>query len=599
MTDQLAGTATQVSLPAKFADPLRVPPVLRPDGDHLTVHMRAADVRVHSELPPTPMWCYNGVFPGPTIEVRRGRKLRVEWRNNIAGPYPAAAVEVPLRQSPGTTPGRDDTGVAPIEGVDELPPWTVVHLHGAVTDGGHDGWTENAVLPGHSQSVRYHNDQRATALWYHDHAMDVTQYNVFAGLAGMYLVRDEEEAALKLPRGEHEVPLVLTDRNFDTDADGRFTGRMLKKIAYVPNGDTPVAQAVRIPFSGPFNLVNGVLWPYHDVAPRWYRFRVLNASNARIYSLALVGDDGPVPEGVAYQIGTDSGLLGAPIPVTGPIGLSPAERLDILVDFRAYAGKTLRLVDQANPAVEFADIMQFRVGTRQVDDRFTLPARLSPTFQRLTPADVPAEHRERFVAFVPPAPGKMPEMWELAEEAMPVGAHASADGVIELQPPGEPEPRTLHRVARMFEDTVNFFADADADGWEVWHVLNLGQAQNRDPAHPFHIHLIGFQVLARDVYDVTGFDAGAGGTTRPVTYQRPGEVPPAEQGWKDVVLVSPGELVTWAGRFTGGTGRFMYHCHLLEHADEGMMRPFVTVPPEVLRLDMMMGPTAVRIRGIH
>ena len=594
MTEQLTGTATATSLPTKFADPLRVPPVLRPDDGRLTVRLRAAEVRVHSELPPMPMWCYDGVFPGPTIEVRRGRSVRVEYRNEINTPYPAAAAEVPVQSPEPGNPGRDADAV-PIEGVDELPPWTVVHLHGALTDGGHDGWTENAVLPGHTQNVHYLNDQRATALWYHDHAMDVTQYNVFAGLAGMYLIRDDEEDALKLPHGAYEVPLVLSDRNFDTDADGRFIGRMLKKIPYVKADGVPPAQSVRVPFTGPFNLVNGVLWPHFDVAPRWYRFRVLNASNARIYSLALVGDDGQVPAGVAYQIGTDSGLLGAPIPVTGPIGLAPAERLDILVDFRAYAGKTLRLVDQANPAATFADVMQFRVGTRPSNDTFTLPGRLSPTFQRLTPAEVPTEHRERFIAFIPPAPGKMPEMWELSEEDMPMGAHAAADGMIELQLPGEPEPRMLHRVARTFEDMVNIFVDAD--GWEVWHLINLGTAGN--PAHPFHIHLVGFQALSRDVYDVTGFDVATGGTTKPVTYVRPGTLAPGEQGWKDVILVSPGEMVTWAARFTGGTGRFMYHCHLLEHEDEGMMRPFVTMPPEVLALDMMMGTTARRLRRMR
>lgn len=590
MTDQLTSTATVTTLPTKFADALRVPPVLRADDDRLTVHLRAADVRVHSELPPMPMWCYNGVYPGPTIEVRRGRALRVEWRNEIDTPYPAAAAEVPVIGPEPGLPGRDADAV-PIEGVDMLPPWTVVHLHGAVTDGGHDGWTENAVLPGHTQNVRYANDQRATALWYHDHAMDVTQYNVFAGLAGMYLVRDDEEDALHLPHGKYEVPLVLTDRNFDTDADGTFLPRMLKKIPYVPADGVPVPQAVRVPFTGPFNLVNGVLWPHLDVAPRWYRFRVLNAANARIYSLALAGDDGQVPQGVAYQIGTDSGLLGAPIPVTGPIRLAPAERLDLLVDFRALAGTNLRLVDRAAKD-PYADVMQFRVGTHPSGDTFTLPARLSPTFHRITAADVPTEHRERFVAFTPPAPGRMPEMWELSEETMPMGAHAAADGMIELRLPGEAEPRMLHRVARTFEDTLNFFVDAD--GWEVWHLINLGRAG--DPAHPFHIHLAGFQLLSRDLYDVTGFDVTTGGTTTPVTYLAPGTIPPPEQGWKDVILVSPGEMVTWAARFTGGTGRFMYHCHLLEHEDEGMMRPFVTMPPEVLALDMMMGDTARRIR---
>lgn len=582
MTDQLTRTAAQADQLTKFADPLRIPPTIRPDGDDLTIHLRAANVRVHSELPPVPMWCYNGVFPGPTIEVRRGTELRVEYRNKIVTPYPAAAAEVFLADGKDPdAPGRD--GATPVEGVDVIPPWAVVHLHGAATDGGHDGWTENAVLPGHTQNVHYQNDQRATALWYHDHAMAVTQYNVFAGLAGMYLIRDDEEDALDLPSGQYEVPLVITDRNFDTDADGHYTGRMLKKVLNVATADAPV----RVPFSGPFNLVNGVLWPHFDVAPRWYRFRVLDACNSRIYELSLVDEDGAaVPEGVAYQIGTDSGLLGEPVPLTEPVSLSPAERLDILVDFAAYRGKTLRLIDNTDPD-DPVDIMQFRVGARPSHDRFTLPDKLSPTFRRITRGDVPADAKERFVVFMADSTG-MPEMWEMAEGMdMPMADddQTFTDGMIEVKLPGESEPRMLHRVARTFEETKNYFVEAA--GWEVWHLLHLG-----GPSHPFHIHLIGFQVLSRYGYsDLTNFvvDGNKGGTTEPLTESAPIELSPSEQGWKDVIRVNPGDLVTWAGQFTGGTGQYMYHCHLLEHEDEGMMRHFAVVPAEVMAVDETMG----------
>lgn len=586
MTGQLTKAAAEIVLPTKFADPLRIPPVLRPDGDDLTVHLRAVNVRVHSELPPIPMWCYNGVFPGPTIEVRRGSSLHVEYRNEIVTPYPAVAAEV---TSGAGTPGRGEA--KPIEGVDKIPPWTVVHLHGAATDGGHDGWTENAVLPGHTQNVHYQNDQRATALWYHDHAMAVTQYNVFAGLAGMYLIRDDEEDALDLPSGPYEVPLVITDRNFDTDADGHYTGKMLKKVLNV--GTSPEGMPVRVPFSGPFNLVNGVLWPHFDVAPRWYRFRVLDACNSRIYKLALIDESGAaVPEGVAYQIGTDSGLLGEPVALTDPISLSPAERLDILVDFAQYKGKTLRLVDQTNPANP-ADVMQFRVGTRPSGDRFTLPDQLSPTFRRITRDDVPAGATERFVVFMADSDG-MPEMWEMAEGMdMPMAADdpAFTDGMIEVVLPGEDAPRMLRRVARTFEETKNFFVEAA--GWEVWRLLHLG-----GPSHPFHIHLIGFQVLSRDGYDLDEIAekfkpvGNKAGTTAPLEKVHSIGLLPSEQGWKDVIRVDPGNLVTWAGQFTGGTGQYMYHCHLLEHEDEGMMRHFAVVPAEVMAVDETMGQMA-------
>ncbi|MGH3602552.1 MAG: multicopper oxidase domain-containing protein [Pseudonocardiaceae bacterium] len=165
----------------KFRDPLQIPPVLRPSPMQLlTIRMRTTQVRLHSELPATRVWAYNGSFPGPTIEVRRGERLRVIWQNEITGGYPVTAVEVRNRTS---GPGRD--GVAPLPDVAALPSRTVVHLHGARTGGGNDGWPENAVLPGNAQLSEYPNDQRATALWYHDHAKAITSLNVMTGLAGM------------------------------------------------------------------------------------------------------------------------------------------------------------------------------------------------------------------------------------------------------------------------------------------------------------------------------------------------------------------------------------------------------------------------------
>lgn len=183
-TDQpkAAAKATLVGMRlTKFRDPFRIPPVLRPSPMQLlTIRMRAEQVRLHSELPETRVWTYNGLFPGPTIEVRRAERLQVIWQNEITGDYPVEAVEL-LNATPG--PGRD--GAQPLPDVAALPPWTVVNLHGARTGGGNDGWPENAVLPGNAQLSEYPNDQQATALWYHDHAMAITALNVMTGLAGM------------------------------------------------------------------------------------------------------------------------------------------------------------------------------------------------------------------------------------------------------------------------------------------------------------------------------------------------------------------------------------------------------------------------------
>jgi spore coat protein A len=158
----------------KFLDPLRIPPVItlpahRPH-DSLKVTMRAASVRLHSQLPPTCVWTYDGSFPGPTIEVRSGQAVHATWENAITGAFPISAVDVPVAQATAG-PGRD--GVAPKPQVAALPSWAVVHLHGARTNAWNDGWTENAVLRGGLQRSEYRNEQRATALWYHDHAMGI------------------------------------------------------------------------------------------------------------------------------------------------------------------------------------------------------------------------------------------------------------------------------------------------------------------------------------------------------------------------------------------------------------------------------------------
>ncbi|MGH3803214.1 MAG: multicopper oxidase domain-containing protein, partial [Pseudonocardiaceae bacterium] len=199
--------------------------------------LRTERVTLHSQLPPTTVWTYNGSSPGPTIRLRRGQKLPVNWQNEITGNFPVTSVQV-QSANPFQTPGPGRDGVAPRPEVAVLPPWTVVHLHGAETGAGNDGWPENAVLPGNSQLAEYPNDQQATALWYHDHAMAITALNVMSGLMGMYLIRDDEEDALGLPHGKHEVPLIICDRNLDTDADGNLTGELLHKVHILRPGST-------------------------------------------------------------------------------------------------------------------------------------------------------------------------------------------------------------------------------------------------------------------------------------------------------------------------------------------------------------------------
>ncbi len=566
----------------RFKDCLRIPPILHPHQAadqryRLRIQMRPAQVQLHSELPPSEVWTYEGLLPGPTIEVSRGQHVQIEWVNAIppAQPYPITAVTAP--DGSQNAPGR--SGRSLNQTVATLPPWTVVHLHGGRTAAVSDGWTENACLSGQFTTSDYANDQQATLLWYHDHAMGITRFNVYAGLAGLYIIRDAEEAALHLPAGPYEIPLLLQDRNLDTAPDGSLTGRLLHKI-----------EDGTMEFFGPFTLVNGTIWPHLPVEARQYRLRLLNGSNARIYRLVLLDESGsPVHEQIK-QIGTDGGLLGQPvdIPLDGLL-LAPAERADLIVDFRTMPGQRLILVNTAgapfdnSPATHppgtpepenrlpHPEVMEFRVSSQPVDDPFLLPAALSSSYRRLEYDQLPPTHQHRVVAMVE-YPDGMLTFRELAQ--VPDGDAAAGEALMEIA--DEQGKAVRYRtIAKQFEDTVNWFVAYGST--EVWSILNL-----TEDTHPFHVHLVQFQALSRDLYNKDGFHPATGGTTAPIGFQAHGTLDANELGWKDTVRINPGETVSIAATFDGFTGRYMYHCHILEHEDHDMMRPFIVMPSAAL-----------------
>ncbi|MGW3136017.1 multicopper oxidase family protein [Streptomyces sp. NPDC001139] len=578
----------------KFQDPLRIPRVLRPiergGHDELTVRLRTADVRVHSQLPAVRMWTYEGSYPGPTIETVRGRRLRIAWENELTGPIPVTAVDFGAPGGPSPDPLSNYPGTAgcqEVAGVAGLQPWAAVHLHGMLTGGGNDGWMENLIAPGDVQLSAYPNDQSATALWYHDHTHHVSRFSVYAGLAGLFVIRDEEEQALGLPRGRHEVPLILSDRNFDLDASGALTGRLVHKVEMV---GTKLMRT----HAAPYTLVNGVIWPYLDVDPRGYRLRIANTANSRIYRLMLLADGRPVP-GALKVIGTDQGLLEAPLPLEGALNLSPGERADVLVDFSAFRGQALKLVNTMEGVVPGAssarndllepDVMQFRVADRK-PARFTPPTVLSSTFERMSHHDMPHDTAPRWVVLVGPGTANVPELWEMEEvtDADAAGLALPAAGIVQVKD-ADGMLTTLRRTAMDYDDGSAFTVAHDSV--EIWKYLNLAASP-----HPMHIHLAHFQVLARDNYDVTGFDRTVRGTARPVAYLKAAALEPHEQGEKDVIRVgtageirlgpngTPGELVTVAVRFPV-TGRGVHHCHMLEH-EQHMVRPLVVSPADHL-----------------
>jgi spore coat protein A len=350
------------------------------------------------------------------------------------------------------------------------------------------------------RQYQYPNDQRAATLWYHDHRMDFTGPQVWRGLAGLYLLRDDAEEALPLPRGAREVPLVICDRSFEEDGSFRYPA-LDPTLCERPG----VLHAFMGGVLGDVVLVNGAPWPVLDVARVRYRFRLLNASNARRFELTL---DPPPPGGRPFaQIGSDGGLLPAPV-MHDRIGIAPAERFDVVVDFSRYASGALVVLRNLAGSDTAADVMQFRVGGDARDDS-RIPARLAD-FERLDPRQAVQTRTFTFTN----------------------GTH---NGESRWLVNGQPfDPRRID-------------AQPALGSTEIWHL-------ETDVSHPIHLHLAPFQVLSQ------------GGRPRPT-----------DGGWKDTLDLGAGRVARVIVRFDGYRGRYVFHCHNLEHEDMAMMANFEVV----------------------
>jgi FtsP/CotA-like multicopper oxidase with cupredoxin domain len=586
---------TRVATPclAPFVDALPVPRrlIAGEHGGRLTVRIRGGTHHFHRDLPVSRIWGYDGTVPGPTIEADRGQPVTIEWRNELdsrlpvvvtVAPEAADADGVPVQCVPGLSGGTPDDQAAAIAG------HTVVHLHGGLTPASYDGWAENLFAPGQHAVFHYPMDQRAALLWYHDHVMGITKFDVYAGLAGLWIVRDERERELGLPEGPpFELPLLIQDRNFDLDEQGRLTGRLVHKT------DPDVMEAF-----APFTVVNGKVWPVLEVQPATYRFRVLNGSNARTYRLVLFGDGAP-ELGRVTQIGTDHGLLRTParLPLEGLV-LASAERADLLVDFSDLEpGSELTLLNTAAapfdgspfPAagarnagdldglLPYPQVMRFHVTQGPVARR-AIPREIATDYQ--TPSsEALAGAPRRAIALVERELEGEPNMLTMRELEIAPNDHTGA--VLTLT---ESEETTRYRtVASHFEDATTFFPTLDH--YEVWQLINL-----TGDTHPIHLHLDPFQILTRrairyEIPDdgINDFDIAASVTiARDPDDQLDHAIDDNERGLKDTIRVNPNELVDIAVRFTTYAGRYMYHCHILEHEDRDMMRPFVTMPHELM-----------------
>jgi len=536
----------------KFADELPRPPRLT--GTDLDIPITEFRQKLHAQLPPTTLWGYAGVYPGPTIEATRGVPTRVTWRNELRQPSLLAAL--PVDQ---TLHWADPLGTHQAHGARRArqpyrgPVPLVTHLHGGETEPKSDGHADAWFTPGFERTgpgfvqrwCDFHNAQPGATLWYHDHALGITRLTVYAGLAGFYLLRDPEvERALDLPSGEYEREIVIQDRSFDS------RGQLLYPRAVPGHPHHPYW----VPeFFGDAIVVNGKVWPYMNVEPRWYRLRLLNGSNARFYHLRLPG--GPP----FIQIGTDGGFLRAPVEVRDLV-LAPGERADVLVDFSGLAtGATLLLTNAAPEPFPKGDppdpntvgtVMQFRVVPLAGPDTTAVPAKL---------ADIPSLGQPQVT------------------RTLTLDEHMGPKG-----------PMVMLLDGKHWSDPVSEKPRLGAT--EVWELVNLTA-----DTHPVHLHLVQFQVLDRQAFNakefmeaghVAGKGAGrditrffAGGPHRPDANER---------GWKDTVRANPGEVTRITVRFApAGGGAFpfdataapgyVWHCHMLEHEDNEMMRPLQLV----------------------
>ena len=487
---------------AKFVDALPVPSIARAAGQRVhpaypnrslpyyRMEMQAFRAKLHRDLPPTPMWGYNGSSPGPTIETRRGEPLLIEWANALPTKH-----FLPI----------DHT----IHGAEKDKPLVraVTHVHGARVPAGSDGWPEDWYIPGKSVQYHYPSVQDAATLWYHDHAMGITRLNIYAGLFGAFNVHDGDEQALNLPSGDYDLPLILCDRLIAKDGQ-----------LYYPVSDDPSAPWVS-ECHGNAVLCNGKLYPYFEVEPRRYRLRLINVANTSFFDLSLSHGH------VFQQIASDQGLLSAPLE-RSRIELYPAERAEVIVDFSGMDGQSLQLRQQSE------GILEFRVRDRGNKDTSVLPAVLRPV-ARIDPASA------------------------IRDRQLALGEQDDASG----------NAMTMLLDGKMWSDPIS--EKPRQHTTETWSFVNI-----TGDAHPIHLHLVRFQIIDRRPFDLFAWNAH-----RIVKYTGPAEAPPPhEAGWKDTVRTDPGMVTRIAMRFDGEPGRYVWHCHFLEHEDNEMMRPYELLP---------------------
>ena len=521
--------AHKVSI-TKFAEPLPIPALAQPLFVDPATHVPTYDIamtqfrqKMAHNLPPTTVWGYGGSMPGPVIAVTKGTPAIITWDNELP--------TTPLLAIDHTIPGAEAS----------LPDVrAVVHVHGAHVPPAIDGLPEQWFTPGHSVTNTYPNNQRGADLIYHDHAMGVTRLNVYAGLIGGYVIVDPAEAALGLPSGKYDVPLVVQDKTFNRDPASAQFGQLVYPSKWVPE------------YFGDTIIVNGMAWPYEKVQARKYRFRVWNGANDRFFDFRF-------SNGMSFwQIGTDGGLLGSRVKLSHLL-LGPGERADLVVDFAGARGKDIVLTNSAKTPYPGGDpltkdtkqVMQFRVSKSKVSDSSRVPSKLS--------SDVPTA--SSMVA-------NAAKTRDITLSEIPDLSHPD---------PSEPnsyQPEPLLE-GKSYMDPVDITPKLGTT--EVWRYINT-----TGDTHPMHEHDVMNRIVARIPFDVSAYwkDSVAGRLKNIEAYYtgKPQSPKANENGWKDTVQCPPGYVTEVVMTFSDYVGTYVLHCHILSHEEHDMMRPFEVMP---------------------
>lgn len=508
----------------------------------------------------TTVWGYgedaaSATYPGKTFVIDKGKKIFVKWVNNLID-----------------SSGKLLQHLLPIDpalhwAFDGIKEWKslgvpiVTHLHGGLTESASDGLPEQWFTPGYTMKGKdfvkdtyvYDNNQEAATLWYHDHALGITRLNVYAGLAGFYILRDNNENELiktnQIPSGAYEIPLVIQDRMFTKD------GQLFRPTTTEDLPEAAPGLTILPEFFGDFMLVNGKAWPVLEVEPRLYRFRILNGSDSRFYHLWITPDTTKdMNTGPEFnQIGSDDGLLNSPVTLQDLL-IGPGERQDVVIDFSNFEGKTLILRNDANspyPDGDPADpdttghIMAFKV-SKPLDSSVpvikSLPKDLRPLSGTIKSLLKDSDYSS----------SQKPRQLILFESTDEFGRIFPLLG-------------TADKGKMLWSDPIT--ENPMLNSIEVWEIYNTTV-----DAHPMHLHGVSFQVISSQEFDAEQ-DETTGALSNIELKGQPVLPPENDQGLKDTVKIMPGTVTKIIAKFTL-PGLYVWHCHILSHEDNEMMRPY-------------------------